>query len=832
MGALAGLIAFGIAYAMRHGGDGWGGRGGSGSKMASVVAEFSVHPGGDGFTVQSSDGTVRREVDLVLLVDDVPRPLALGRSEIQTGGGGWTGSFTIALGDRTVDASLAIAVDRVNGALALDLRVAGADLPEPHTFALRAEMPSEGQVVFVSGVGELADRGTVNGTALVVDADPHPIGVVSTQGALTVTTTLDEGASASDLRVAVATPVVALGKAPDDPSGDHPRVTGDTTGLRVAVGESSMRAWRALYALTGAKTARVKGVVTGTHDRAHVFGRDALGAPQVRANAAPDGTFELEVPDSVVQWYAAIDAERSSALASFTPGGQGDLVLDVSPGGALRVTVVDADTKNPVTARLLVTGIKGTIDPSFGPDFRASGAGPLIDALRGEVSTPLPSGKYRVAATRGIEWSIDDEEVEITAGRTVDVHLEPRHVVPTPGVVGCDLHVHSRPSFDSPVSVEDRVLSLVAAGVDFAVPTEHNVVGDYSSAIDVMDLAHEIASVTGVEVTTLGGGFGHFGVFPYPKGEPVPPYKHVSMANMVKAARGNDPKRYFQVNHPRLPKGIGYFTVTGFFPKMTKATLRGRFDFDGIEVFNGYDVENVPRVEEVLRDYHTLLNLGYRHVATGSSDAHRIQYHWAGYPRTMVALEPGGSDVVDERFDPLAVVAAIKKGHATVTSGPIIELALEETGADGVVITAHPGDEILTPGDPIRGHLRVRAAPWVDVTSVQVIVNGKMVQSFPVPSRPTRLGREEGALEEVQKKTVRFDQDLEIPIGPDNAWVQIVVRGERKMDDALPFMPVQPFAFTNPIWITRNPVPPPPLIVQGPPLKKKDGAAPVPPGHP
>ena len=30
-----------------------------------------------------------------------------------------------------------------------------------------------------------------------------------------------------------------------------------------------------------------------------------------------------------------------------------------------------------------------------------------------------------------------------------------------PGVLGCDLHVHARPSFDAPVTAEDRVLSLV-----------------------------------------------------------------------------------------------------------------------------------------------------------------------------------------------------------------------------------------------------------------------------------------------------------------------------------------------------------------------------------
>ena len=93
-----------------------------------------------------------------------------------------------------------------------------------------------------------------------------------------------------------------------------------------------------------------------------------------------------------------------------------------------------------------------------------------MDVLDGEVKTALPAGRYRVSATKGIEWSIDSEVIEIVSGHTRSIELAPRHVVPTPGLVGCDLHVHARPSFDSPVTPEDRVLSLVSAGVDFAVP--------------------------------------------------------------------------------------------------------------------------------------------------------------------------------------------------------------------------------------------------------------------------------------------------------------------------------------------------------------------------
>jgi hypothetical protein len=216
----------------------------------------------------------------------------------------------------------------------------------------------------------------------------------------------------------------------------------------------------------------------------------------------------------------------------------------------------------------------------------------------------------------------------------------------------------------------------------------------------------------------------------------------------------------------------------------------------------------------VLRDYWGLLSYGWRYAATGSSDSHRIQFHWAGYPRTMVTVDPHPAPgAEDTKVNPLVVVANIKKGHATVTSGPIIELELAG---------AQPGDEVVTTDDPIHGHLRIRAAPWIDVTRVDIVVGVVggtygVTQSFDVPSRPTELGPESGTLEEAGARTIRLDRDLELAIGPENGWVQVLARGERRMDDVLPFMPVPPLGFTNPVYVVRRPTPPPPLPLTRPP---------------
>jgi len=783
--AIAALIAYGVARgAARPPSDrhpsGIVGASGAGRLTGQRVA-YVIQPASARVTARTIDRVVAIPISVGLRIDGEERPIPFtGLTALE--GGALGSAFRLQLDGAGVDAAIAFRLDAGTDGLVMELTVEDAPRLGAHDLALQAEIATEGRAPFASGVGDLADTAVGTTSAMVVDVEPHPFGVTSSRGELGFQLHADPGVHVGEpAHVAVSSPVLRAG------AGGRA-----STDMRLVLGADSQRVWRALFALAGRPTAHVAGVVKGARDeRARVVGLDADGAPEVRAVAASDGRFELDVPPSVTEWYAALDAAETSAPVNFAPGTPWDLRLDVSPGGELKVRVVDADTGQPITARLVVHGIDGTLDPSFGPDYRASGAGPLMDALRGEVSTPLPAGRYRVAATKGIEWSVDAKVIDVVGGHGTSIELAPRHVVPTPGIVGCDLHVHARPSFDTPVTTEDRVLSLVAAGVDFAVPTEHNVVGDYGPALDALDLTPELAHVHGVEITTYSPRLGHFGLFPYPPGK-VPPYRRTTIDAVFNAAHKDAAAdRILQVNHPRLPKGIGYFEITGFDPAVKKLPRRMRTDFDSLEVYNGYDLSAPARVDAVLRDWYALLNLGHRYVATGSSDSHRIQYQWAGYPRTMVDVG-SGNDVAP--IDTARVVAQLKRGHATVTSGPLIEL---------VAAGASPGDDATIDGPSLKAHVRVRAAPWVDVTSLEIVVSGRGERMIPIVSVPTKLGPEPGTLEEAAARTVRFDQDIDVPIPAGGGWLVLVARGTRHLDDVLPFMPVAPMAVTNPIWVHR-----------------------------
>jgi hypothetical protein len=91
------------------------------------------------------------------------------------------------------------------------------------------------------------------------------------------------------------------------------------------------------------------------------------------------------------------------------------------------------------------------------------------------------------------------------------------------------------------------------------------------------------------------------------------------------------------------------------------------------------------------------------------------------------------------------------------------------------------------------------------VTSLEVVASDKTLETLPIASRPTQLGPEPGTQAEAEARTVRFDQELPLSLGAANTWVVVIARGTRKLDDVLPFMPSVPLAFTNPVWVTRDP---------------------------
>jgi hypothetical protein len=168
---------------------------------------------------------------------------------------------------------------------------------------------------------------------------------------------------------------------------------------------------------------------------------------------------------------------------------------------------------------------------------------------------------------------------------------------------------------------------------------------------------------------------------------------------------------------------------------------------------------------------------------------------WAGYPRTYVSLPAAQAGDTGQGIDKPALVAALKAGHAFVTSGPFLEATINGQG---------PGNTVSLTEAAAKMHVTVRAAPWIDVSEVEVLLGTTSIARVPVTAGPRRSASPPSDLATARAEGIRFERDFDVPFETSAPkFVVVVARGTRAMDDVLPYMPIQPLAFTNPIWLSR-----------------------------
>lgn len=466
-------------------------------------------------------------------------------------------------------------------------------------------------------------------------------------------------------------------------------------------------------------------------------------------------------------------------------------VVDIPRGGRVRISARDASTGAPLLARARIISAEREHPVNLGPDYAADGAGDSVVLKSGEAVVPLPAGRYRVLVTHGPEWTLLDTTVDVTETFRPDVRAQLSHVVDPGSWVPCDFHLHASPSPDSHVTLEDRILSLSAEGIRFAVPTDHNHVTDYGPAI-ASTQAPSFGTLSGVELTTDQPIFGHFNVYPLTPdptlpGNGAPPFQATSPVTLFPLLRQLGPDVLVQVNHPRLEGEIGYWDRAGFDPVTGYATQPYSDDYDVVEVWNGFDLARQPSFDRVFTEWQAMLTRG-RHVsATGNSDSHLVRYQWPGYPRTYVNTPSGVND-------PRALVRALKEGRAFVTSGPFLDVRIGEQG---------PGDTATLAEHRAHVHVTVRAPEWMDVSTVELWSQGAVIGTWSIAPLRTPPPRRGNSSAPAPVSPIRTDRELDVEFAND-AYLVVLVRGDRPMDDYFGRNSIPPMAFSNPIWIDAD----------------------------
>jgi hypothetical protein len=454
--------------------------------------------------------------------------------------------------------------------------------------------------------------------------------------------------------------------------------------------------------------------------------------------------------------------------------------------GGLSFDVRDAKTGERIPCKLTLVGVDGTRDPELTHTDIGRQEGDAIAAynrimsLTGVGAVHVPIGSYDVTVSRGPEWTISTaSRVKITPrGATVTARLA--HVVDTHDWLSADFHVHAARSPDSRVPMQDRVFEFVADDVQMIVATDHNVISDYEPFIRELGAGKYITSAVGDELTT--NGWGHFGAFPLPAeleraGQGAVLVHGRRPDDFFKDVRTNAPGAIIDVHHPRIDAEIGYFDLGHFDPRSDHAERPGfSWDFDAVEVMNGYQDPVRRSVDRVIDDWFSLLNHEHVVTATGNSDTHHLTFNIGGYPRNYVKVRDDRPAAVDGK----QVATALKFHHAFFTTGPFVTLEV-----NGGTI----GDLVPARGGKARAEITVQAAPWVSVERVTLYLNGREAKRWDVASGNTAV--------------VRFKEAYDLTT-PSDGYVVVRVDGEKSLapvvGDRKTFT-AYPFALTNPVFL-------------------------------
>jgi hypothetical protein len=407
----------------------------------------------------------------------------------------------------------------------------------------------------------------------------------------------------------------------------------------------------------------------------------------------------------------------------------------------------------------------------------------------------LPTGRYRVIATRGPEYEAIETLVEIQPGEPA--HLEIpllQRTVATPGWLAADLHVHSGVSFDSNLPQTKQIIAFAASGAEVLVATEHDRIFDPRPAIADSRLAGQLVSITGAEVTSAVGDAesphhsAHLNAFPLvPKtglfGSGAPSLRRQRLRDSLAEIREINSTVFVQLNHPRSAldtlEDDAYFEHLGEVgePFVPTSPLTDRpnsallevdpkhglrdLDYHGVELLNA---ASLLRYRRVRADWFALMRQGERIVGTANSDSHRLG-EIVGLPRTYVQV----ADDALESFDEARFLQALHEGRAYGSTGPILTVHLDQAGVGDL----HEGTSGIL-------HVKVEAADWVPITEWRAYVNGEQIHRAKIAAGETAA--------------------LPLVFGKD-AFVTVEVQGtpEGLYADVLPNY--IPFAFTNPIFV-------------------------------
>jgi hypothetical protein len=448
-----------------------------------------------------------------------------------------------------------------------------------------------------------------------------------------------------------------------------------------------------------------------------------------------------------------------------------DVVEPITGGGVpCRITIVD-DSLNALPPLTAKPGQRLAVRPG------------CVYTADGRARVTLPSGRYRIHAGRGFEYSVDTQLINVGSGDTRKVSLKIRREVATGNLVACDTHIHTLHFSGHGDSTDDeRAITIAGEGIELPIATEHNQVNGYEAAAERMGVRNRFTPVLGSEITTTKG---HFNIFPCRQGSAD--WKITDWPKLMESIRSTPGVRVAILNHARdLHSGFVPFAPENF-NAVTGENLRGfDFTFDAMEVFNSGALRSDNM--ELLRDWMALLNHGYRIAAVGGSDCHDVSRYIVGQGRTYISCK----DADPSKIDVAEACDSLLKGRAIVSLGLLAQIKVN--GVHGV------GELVTGAGSDLDVEVRVSGPAWTKVERVELYANGTRIRDeWP------ETGAAGGDKVKLRWKIGKPKNDVHLVVVASGPGVK-----EPYWSLARPYQPNSPawnprvFSVTNPVWIDAD----------------------------
>ena len=442
-------------------------------------------------------------------------------------------------------------------------------------------------------------------------------------------------------------------------------------------------------------------------------------------------TAQFDYPEGFGHYSIyAQDLHKAIVLDSFDPasnysnppvavGQESSAIQDISSSSALELPqAAQLEIDNPDGIPTLVI-LTRTASPDFDdrrylPKFDGNALWVYVQSE--QMRVPIAAGEYDVIATRGMRWSRQEGELNLTGGATGGLELELSKVVELPELRTIDPHSHATPSGDGRISMANRLSVAAANGVDIHVGTDHDHIANYGPLLAAMGLSPHLETVIGEEVSTVLRG--HFNIYPaleQPEGEfnrgAVPWWQNMwNTPELFTQMQAAAPNGVIQLNHPIGSSGMISYAEYSISEGTVDSPEHWSSDFVAMEVLNDGDYE------EYLPNYISFISRGLTPTAVGVSDSHGLD-NGVGDNFTLVPAT-----------NATEAIAAIRSQQTVVSRGPFVMASIDGQWAPGKTYSG--SQELL---------LEVYAPDWVSLSEAEIWENEVMVERIPIEATESGL---------------------------------------------------------------------------------------------